>query len=235
MDIATDPTRTKEGQSKPKTPKLQTRSSVTRANTNDTEATQNADGDEREEKMKTGFNKTGSPRDRRTPVTRRTWSGTANSRITGKRNRSEPVIQGSERPTRTKNRTTAQMNRVELPEPEPTEDLRQPSSISESRQRTSEFLRDETCSCCSSDDELMLRSHSHYDLDARRPEWKIVDPPSPVVRGLRRAKRRKALGVRGKIKGKNRQGGSTHNQERRTRSNVDDDELDLLGTFVLGK
>jgi hypothetical protein len=95
-----------------------------------------------------------------------------------------------------------------------------------------------SCSCCSSDDELMLRSHSHHDVDAEDLVWTVADPPSPVMKRLKRAKRQNALKRRNR--GRSKKGGSKtfssvaedEDKEDGIEGDIDDDELDLLGTFV---
>jgi predicted metal-dependent hydrolase len=93
--------------------------------------------------------------------------------------------------------------------------------------------RDELCSCCSSDDELLLRSHSHFDVEAVDLAWKVAEPPSPVQRRLRRAERMYEK------KKKRRENGRNSHLRKAVEGIEEDgmedlgvDELDLLGTFL---
>ncbi len=84
--------------------------------------------------------------------------------------------------------------------------------------------QDGACSCCSSDDELMLRSHSHIDLDAGSANYTTTTRRSlSIVRYKRRAKRLLAMGTRKRRADKIRMEPEKVADER-----IEDDELDLL-------
>ncbi|KAF5362534.1 hypothetical protein D9756_002650 [Leucocoprinus leucothites] len=179
-------------------------------------------------------------RNRRTPGFSRTRSGTiiqnkiSGRRALGRRNRSGTIIQGGGGARRTRSGTVVQATqegRGIAAKP------RHSSNAHEDQPQENDKSQDENCSCRSSDDELMLRSHSHHDLDAEELEWNVADPPSPVVRRLRRARRQHAFRRR-------RERGKTSNPdpfsavieeagwEDGIEGDIEDDELDLLGNFV---
>ncbi|KXN87675.1 hypothetical protein AN958_08312 [Leucoagaricus sp. SymC.cos] len=150
-------------------------------------------------------------------------------RVNGRRNRSGTIIQGGGGARRTRSGTVVQASKNGA-----VGGIREPS---EDEPPDNEKIQDEPCSCCSSDDELMLRSHFHYDLDAEDLEWKVADPPSPVMKRLRRARRRSAL--RKRTRERNKKASSEgigivveEDGEDGVEGDIDDDELDFLGNFV---
>ncbi|KAF9448947.1 hypothetical protein P691DRAFT_592176 [Macrolepiota fuliginosa MF-IS2] len=219
----------------PRSPKPRmTKPSATRtdANRNGGEDIENVGDGEGDAKSTRG---SGSSQSRRIPTTKRTRSGTivqnngANHRPAGKRNRSGTIVQGGGGARRTRSGTVVQAKPGVIGGQR--QDL-------DGQQESKRSLQDETCSCCSSDDELMLRSHSHCNLDTEDLEWKVAEPPSPVARRLRRAKRRSALNARRRNKPRSRRGGLTvgdvaeEAEEDGMDGDIEDDELDFLGTFV---
>jgi hypothetical protein len=158
-------------------------------------------------------------------------STTGSGRFPGRRNRSGTIIQGGGGVGRTRSGTVVQARHEEGYDAagEPSQS---PINREDAPPETEQSLGKD-CSCCSSDDELMLRSHSHYDLDGENLEWKVADPPSPVIKRLERAMRRNAVKRRGRGK-KCSSGafGAVVEEDDGVEGDIDDDELDLLGTFV---
>lgn len=116
-------------------------------------------------------------------------------------------------------------------------ELRNSQNLYEIRSPGGSKSQDEICSCRSSDDELMLRSHSHHDLDVEDLEWKVADPPSPVVKRLRKFRRKSAF-RRQRIRGRNSNHGINSmvvdgdECEDGIDGDIEDDELDFLGNFM---
>lgn len=116
-------------------------------------------------------------------------------------------------------------------------ELRNPQNLSEVRSLGGSESQDGICSCRSSDDELMLRSHSHHDLDVEDLEWKVADPPSPVVKRLRKFRRKNGFrrqGTRGRNGNLGINGMIVDGDECEDGidGDIEDDELDFLGNFV---
>lgn len=231
--IVGSPTRVKEPRTKPTLPRLQTTGLPLARTASTSDSVQVISGGEGEEKG--SLAKVQSVR--KISGTARARSGTiiqgskVDGRVAGKRNRSGTIVPGGGGAMRTRSGTVVQANRIERT---------QPSGTGEDGPKDSGEFQDETCSCRSSDDELMLRSHSHYDLGTENLEWKVADPPSPMARRLRRTKRRYELSAKRKNRGKNRRSGRLLSgtvdeaQEDGIEGDIDDDELDLLGTFLPG-
>lgn len=140
------------------------------------------------------------------------------------RNRSDTIVQGGGGARRTRSGTVVQANRVKQ--------TRSTDSGNDELQEEGD-THDELCSCCSSDDELLLRSHSHFDIEAVDLAWKVAEPPSPVQRRLRRAERMYEM------KKKRRENGRDSQLRKAVEEIGEDgmedlgvDELDLLGTFL---
>ena len=116
-------------------------------------------------------------------------------------------------------------------------ELRNPQNLSEVRSPGRGESQDGICSCRSSDDELMLRSHSHHDLDVEDLEWKVADPPSPVVKRLRKFRRKNTFRKQ-RTRGRNSNPGinsmivDEDECEDGIDGDIEDDELDFLGNFV---
>jgi len=110
-------------------------------------------------------------------------------------------------------------------------------NLSEVRSPGRSESQDGICSCRSSDDELMLRSHSHHDLDVEDLEWKVADPPSPVVKRLRKFRRKNTFRKQ-RTRGRNSNLGinsmivDEDECEDGIDGDIEDDELDFLGNFV---
>lgn len=146
-------------------------------------------------------------------------------RTAGRRNRSDTIVQGGGGARRTRSGTVVQANRVEQTESGNSED---------DEPQGEEEIDDESCSCRSSDDELLLRSHSHLDVEAVDLTWKVADPPSPVQRRLRRAERIYEKKKKRRQNGRNGQLGKAVEGIEGGMEDLGVDELDLLGSFLPG-
>lgn len=170
----------------------------------------------------------------------RTRSGTivqskmCGGRIVNRRTRSGTVTQDGGGARRTRSGTIIQATKESRRGP--VGESRHSQDVSEVRSQGSNENQNGICSCRSSDDELMLRSHSHHDLGAEDLEWKVADPPSPTVKRLGKFRRKK----RQRTKGRNNNPGVNgtvvdgDDYEDGIDGDIEDDELDFLGNFVPG-